>query len=414
MVAHDATVRSDGRWLAGLIRRRTRGSRPVCPASPRRVAAAILLALAVAASGMAQEEAPAAKVSLFKDPQDGAFDISGWAATQTGVIPMVTPITEPAVGLGAAVSAILIHGGGIAAFEKAPPGMTGKPVPPDVSVVGGAYTENGTWAGFAGHIGFWGGDRWRYTGALARMSMNLDVYDDTGREYGFNLDGWAVYQELRRRVGRSDLFVGARWVYTDSTVRFDLDGAVPAELQRDGHKIRSSGLGAAAEYDTRDNIFTPNRGAQVKASAVFFRGEIGSDHDYDRYTLDGTFFHEASSRLVLCARLRTQSVSGDEPFYARPYVRLRGIPAMRYQGETAVSLEGEVRWGLTTRWWLVGFGGAGWTDAGSVRVLADESVLAGGAGFRYLIARALGLQMGADVARGPEEWAGYIVFGSSW
>ena len=37
-----------------------------------------------------------------------------------------------------------------------------------------------------------------------------------------------------------------------------------------------------------------------------------------------------------------------------------------------------------------------------------------GAGFRYKIARLLGLQMGVDVARGPEDWAFYIVFGSAW
>jgi hypothetical protein len=39
---------------------------------------------------------------------------------------------------------------------------------------------------------------------------------------------------------------------------------------------------------------------------------------------------------------------------------------------------------------------------------------AGGAGFRYLIARQLGFLTGIDIARGPEEWAFYIQVGSSW
>jgi len=38
----------------------------------------------------------------------------------------------------------------------------------------------------------------------------------------------------------------------------------------------------------------------------------------------------------------------------------------------------------------------------------------GGVGFRYLVARLLGLQVGLDVAKGPEEWATCVVFGSSW
>ena len=38
----------------------------------------------------------------------------------------------------------------------------------------------------------------------------------------------------------------------------------------------------------------------------------------------------------------------------------------------------------------------------------------GGAGFRYLVARQFKIRMGMDLARGPEQWAYYIVFGSAW
>jgi hypothetical protein len=69
---------------------------------------------------------------------------------------------------------------------------------------------------------------------------------------------------------------------------------------------------------------------------------------------------------------------------------------------------------VAKRWWLVAFAGEGWTDAGSIRALEDQSVHAGGFGFRYLIARILGIQAGIDVARGPEKTAIYFVFGSSW
>ena len=37
-----------------------------------------------------------------------------------------------------------------------------------------------------------------------------------------------------------------------------------------------------------------------------------------------------------------------------------------------------------------------------------------GAGVRYLIAKELGLRFGIDVARGPEDWAFYIVTGDAW
>jgi hypothetical protein len=38
----------------------------------------------------------------------------------------------------------------------------------------------------------------------------------------------------------------------------------------------------------------------------------------------------------------------------------------------------------------------------------------GGAGFRYLIARRLGLQAGVDVAFGPDDPAIYLQIGHAW
>jgi hypothetical protein len=379
------------------------------------VAAASFLACpaARADAAPADDAAPQKKPSLFRDAEDGAFDVGAWAATRTGILPIPVPITEPAVGYGAALGLVLIHGGGLAGTKDAPLGVSGKPVPPDVSALVGAATENGTWAVAAAHVGYWGGDRWRYTGAAGRLSPQLDAYDAQGRAYGFNLDGWVIFQELKRRVGRSNLFLGARFVWMDTTTRFDA-GLAPPDVPKPEFGTRDSGLGAVAEFDSRDNTFTPSRGVQLKASATFYGPYLGGDNDYQRYTADGLFFWDVHPRLVLSTRLRTQATGGAAPFYARPFVRLRGIPAMRYQGETAVSLDGEARWAVTKRWWLVAFAGAGWTDAGSTRALVDQSVHAGGAGFRYLIARKLGILSGLDVAKGPEQWALYVVFGSSW
>lgn len=42
------------------------------------------------------------------------------------------------------------------------------------------------------------------------------------------------------------------------------------------------------------------------------------------------------------------------------------------------------------------------------------AAVAGGAGFRYFIARKLGLLAGIDVAPGPEEWAVYLHVGQGW
>ena len=65
-------------------------------------------------------------------------------------------------------------------------------------------------------------------------------------------------------------------------------------------------------------------------------------------------------------------------------------------------------WAFTPRWILQGFVGA-WRAA---RTPAEQSEVAWGAGFRYLIARQYGLRTGIDVAFSEHEQAVYCNVGS--
>ena len=87
---------------------------------------------------------------------------------------------------------------------------------------------------------------------------------------------------------------------------------------------------------------------------------------------------------------------------------------MRYQGETVITAEAEYLWGITPRWTLVFFGGVGKTEDISIFPGEGETVGAGGLGFRYRLARKMGMQAGIDVARGPEDTAFYLTMGSAW
>jgi hypothetical protein len=90
------------------------------------------------------------------------------------------------------------------------------------------------------------------------------------------------------------------------------------------------------------------------------------------------------------------------------------VKALRYQDEQAAEADVGLRWQLHPRSALVGFAGAGVTRSATTRSNPDQTVTAGGAGFRYLLARKHGLHMGADVAVGPDEPIFYVVFGNAW
>jgi hypothetical protein len=120
------------------------------------------------------------------------------------------------------------------------------------------------------------------------------------------------------------------------------------------------------------------------------------------------------SRLYLGLRADAAASFGNEPFYLRPFVSLRGAPILRYQGEEVAQIEAELRWQFWRRFSVVGFigGGAAWNDF--ERFDSTQSVLTGGTGLRYELARVFGIHMGLDVAFGPDNTAVYIQVGSAW
>jgi hypothetical protein len=75
--------------------------------------------------------------------------------------------------------------------------------------------------------------------------------------------------------------------------------------------------------------------------------------------------------------------------------------------------EFELGWKFTTRWSVLGFGGAGRTTA--IGASDDTTtVYSKGLGLRYFVARRFGTHVGFDIAKGPEDTAFYIQFGHAW
>ncbi len=365
----------------------------------------------------------------FIDPHDSKFDASDWLLNKKGFLPVPIIVTEPAVGYGAGAALLFFHAKKDDQYikeikqeiqkkkEKHKPSL-----PPSISGLVGLGTENGTWAAGGFHFGSWKQDRIRYTGGIVYPSVNLTFYGSDSssnpilnRGLDYNLEGWFLFQELVFRIKNSNFFLGPRFIFYNADSAFDLK--LPIEgLDPWQFNVKSYGIGLEAAYDSRDNIFTPNRGIRADISSMYFNvdGEVTGSRHYQMTDASSKFYWPLFSNIVLGWRLRGGFGSGDIPFYALPFIDLRGIPAMRYQGENVLVTELETRWNMNDRWSLVFFGGVGVT-ADSVGDFNDsEDRWAGGAGFRYLMARLLGLYTGIDVARGPEDWAFYIQVGSAW
>jgi hypothetical protein len=363
----------------------------------------------------------------FIDPHDSKFDTSQWILDKKGFLPVPIIITEPAVGYGAGAALLFFHAKKAAPIlQKTESRITNDRdtkktlLPPSISGLVGLGTENGTWAAGGFHFGSWQQDRMRYLGGVAYPSVNLTFYGGgespiLSKGLGYNLEGWFLLQELLFRIKNSNFFLGPRLIYYNVDSRFDLnlpiEGIAPWQFN-----LQSYGLGVKAVYDSRDNIFTPNTGISAGISTMFYTvdNEITDSKDYRMTDASSKIYWLLFSDIVLGWRLHGGFSSGDVPFYALPFIDLRGIPAMRYQGDNVLVTEIETRWNVNTRWSLIFFGGVGRTADSLGDFSKSENRWAGGTGFRYLIARMLGMYTGVDIARGPEDWAFYIQVGSAW
>ena len=81
---------------------------------------------------------------------------------------------------------------------------------------------------------------------------------------------------------------------------------------------------------------------------------------------------------------------------------------------TAATAELRGGYNFTPRWSAIAFGGGGRVGDNISDLGSAQSNTAVGAGFRYMLAKLLGIKVGLDVARGPEDTYVYLVVGSAW
>lgn len=371
------------------------------------------------AAGSALAQAPGEETavvtnepSLFKSPDDGWFDVSGFLDQKYGFLPIAMPITEPAVGYGG--------GGGLTFISSPLGGVEGQEYHrPNITAVGGFGTENGTWGAFAGDMRYWLDDRLQTLAGVMYASVNLDFYgvgDDpalASNPLRYNLEPVGGMLQTKYRLGESRVWAGLSYAFASTEVTFDAPPATPG-LPSFRSESNVGGLTPSVTYDTRDTIFTPTRGTYVEAQAGLFSEALGSDDEFQRAQVIAMHFFPISDRWFLGVRGQASASFNNTPFYLRPFINLRGAAAMRYQGEQIAQIEAELRWQFWQRVSVVGFVGTGaaWNDFEGIE--RSQSIVTGGTGLRYELARKYGIHAGMDVAFGPDNAAIYIQVGSAW
>ncbi len=334
-------------------------------------------------------------------------------------LPLPIFITEPAIGEGLGAALVYFHkekkDDGLNATTGRALTRTGKRLksPPTATGIFGAYTNDDTAIVGIGHSNSFMDDRYRVLGATAKTRINSQLYL-ADRPFDFTFEGNLLYASLKTRIGDSNAFFGITTSYTDATIDFTTGLTEFDNTSLLDFSFVDVGLAASLIYDTRDNTLMPTSGYIVDLTTWRYDETFGGDFDYQKHILKQSTYFAFAENYVLGLRLNLSSADGDVPFYAQPYVKLRGIPALRYQGESAGAVEVELRRRLGERWSVSVFSGAGSNDARADRTETDDDIKTLGLGLRYLALKEQDAWVGIDIAEGPEDTALYIQMGNAW
>ncbi len=218
--------------------------------------------------------------------------------------------------------------------------------------------------------------------------------------------------EVMRRLPHG-IYVGLLYAYRQETLH-DLEPGgllrVHAVPGADGGVL--SGVGASVRWDTRDNVFGPRRGWALMAQPRIYDHRLGSDADFGRLLIDGSFFFNPWLTHVFAIDARIDLRSGDPPFdelaLAGGKRFLRGMLEGRLRDRHFAMAQVEYRLPLFWR-----FGGAVFCGAGRVaHRLADltptDLTLSVGGGIRFAVDRDERINIRADLAHAGGQVGTYV------
>jgi len=330
------------------------------------------------------------------------------------IVPVPIIITDQNLGYGAVINLVHIHKKKNSTRENTPPTMTG---------ISGGYTSTGTWVVGGGHSESFKNDQYRYTGVALYANVNMDFYsisdfDLSDHPFGTNIKTYGMINRFLFRLGQSNFFLGPQYMIASVEATLNIEDTdhpiIEDIIDYIDSKTTLSNIALIGNYDNRDNTISPTKGIYTGFDVKFSNTFLGASDDYG---LADIFFYDyvpLTNWLYSIYNVDMQFSDGDTPFYLKPQIVLRGVPAMRYQGDHVLTAQAQFRGNVYKNWSLVAFGGLGkafddFDEFGDADLIVNY-----GTGFRHNFKKVFGLRAGADFAwTNKDQFGWYISIGTN-
>ncbi|WP_167606454.1 BamA/TamA family outer membrane protein [Maribellus sediminis] len=339
-------------------------------------------------------------------------DTSRLSNQQKGILPIPIIVTEPALGgFGGGVALGYLHSNKRSLRKDTPANVTG---------IFGGMTMNKSWLYGVAHSGTILNDHIRYTGGLMDSRVNIAFY----REFlsvtiplKVRMDIWGTAHKLLFRLGETDLFLGPRYIFSKTVSHPDISTDNPgldSLINSITGKSKLGLLGLVFSFKNVKNTFSPDKGFDVGIYIDYNATFFGGDENFLKTETYAKYYFEPVSKIYGAIRLEGQFIESNAPFYAIPYVDLRGVPAMRYQGENVILAETQWRWAFYKDLSVLGFVGGAKAMNNFSNFKDAEWIYNYGGGVRFALKKLFRIRLGIDTAWSNEDFAWYISVGSSF
>lgn len=311
-----------------------------------------------------------------------------------------TPLLTSDPKISTAVGAL---GGYMHTFDEASP--------PSLFGVAGTYSTTDSWyAGIFAKTHF-GKDVHRLMAGAFTGQINNDYSDYLGSGLeAQTTDDLAAYALRYARQIYGRWYFGLQGISANYAISGN-DFISDAILELTGLTgFQSNGLGLIAQFDSRDNQYSPLSGQVFEAYNIAFRENLGGDVSFDAYTADYQYYLPHGKGHVLATHVKGRWTY-DAPVSGYSSVDLRGYTRGQYLAPYMTLAELDERFSLKGKWGLAIFGGLAVLYGNDAMQGSDQWFPAGGAGIIYQINDEK-LVVRADFAIGKEGNQGfYLQFG---
>jgi outer membrane protein assembly factor BamA len=285
--------------------------------------------------------------------------------------------------------------------------------PPTMTRIGGGYTTNNSWFGFANQSIFLKEDKIRINWNLGLGNLNFQYFQETGESgngsfVNFNtVRGFGNISVMYNIFNR--FYAGLRYQYSQSNTKFEADN-VPNQ------KTNLSGFGIPVSFDSRDFVINPSKGWLINGTYIHNTAWLGSDFEFKFFVFNANNYRKINPKGILASRFFSYTGIGEVPFVGQRaigQIDIRGYTNGKHRSNIVMNIQSEYRYNIYKKWGCVAF--AGLATAFESDGIAGSGMLPGaGVGVRYMAIPKRRMNAGIDAAIGKNDWGIYFRIGEAF